>query len=104
MTGRKPNHTDINDSAMAMKAKEDFESQIAFTVTNNSALQLNLKIGNASSNRIVILNSGQSTSQRARAGETVCVIDNNKVSKGCMEVKKGMKKIIINTDGKLIQE
>lgn len=104
MTGRKPNHTDINDSAMAMKAKEDYESQIAFVVTNNSALQLNLKIGSAASNRIVILNAAQSTNQRARAGESVCVIDNNKVSKGCIEVKKGMKKIIISADGKLIQE
>jgi hypothetical protein len=96
---KKASKPQMNDSVMAARAKADYESQIVFTIENNSTGNIKVKIGSASSNRIVIVKAQEKSEQRARKTEQVCLLDDKNESKSCADVKEGLRSFVVNKDG-----
>ncbi len=103
MTNRKL-HQPANDSVMAEVAREDYSSQIAFSLENNSAQQFKVRIGKAGLNRTIILDSNRTIVEHSHIGEQVCIIENSEKIKLCFDIKKETNKIIINKDGTIVNQ
>jgi hypothetical protein len=99
LAGRKINRPEINDSIMAKKAQEELARQITFSVRNDYGKQLSIQIGKPSVNRTVLVKNSQALHERAYPGDTVCFMENKTVI-GCVEVKAGIKRIYIDSEGK----
>lgn len=86
------------DSASIAKAKLDFESQIKFVLVNASTLQVSVKIGSSSNNRIQLIPPGGTINERAHVGEQVCLVDKNRIPVTCKTVRASDKKFTVNAD------
>jgi hypothetical protein len=89
----------VNDSLSAQNALKDIASQIKFKVTNKKNLAVKLFIGSKASNRTRIVGPGMSINDHARAGERICIIDEEGNPISCTIIDASISQLVINAEG-----
>jgi hypothetical protein len=103
LTGRRIKPA-FNDSAMAEAARKDYASQVAFSMENYSQQQFKVRIGRPGTNRVIILDAGRTIVEHSHIGDQACIVENDNKVRSCIDIKKGISKIIINKDGTVVAQ